>query len=204
MSVVKLAETRHEQHDLTSGPHVEELARSEQQLAATWQHAGIGIAEVDAKGTLLHVNAQLCSMLGYGSGELEGCSIFEGTNPEDVEEDRVQFSRQVTGAIERYSIEKRIRHCDGRYIWTSVTSSSVLDAAGRFFYAVRVQHDVSDRKHAEELLVRRMDEQAALYEFIDRIQHVTSSRNFTTTPSMLSSGRCGANAPAFCCTVKLM
>jgi PAS domain S-box-containing protein len=47
---------------------------------------------------------------------------------------------------------------------------------GRFLYAVRVQHDITDRKIAEQALARRMDEQAALFEFSERLQHVASVR----------------------------
>src|SRR5262249_32886509 len=82
-----------------------------------------------------------------------------------------QFRRQTAGEIDRYTIEKRIRRGDGTYVWVSITSSSVHDAQGQFQYAVRVQHDINDRKRAEESLARRMDEQAALYAFTERLQH---------------------------------
>ena len=50
-----------------------------------------------------------------------------------------------------------------------------MDGAGRFLYAVRVQHDITGRKTAELALARRMDEQAALFEFSERLQYVTSA-----------------------------
>ncbi|WP_323951841.1 PAS domain S-box protein [Bradyrhizobium diazoefficiens] len=75
--------------------------------------------------------------------------MFEETHPEDVSEDRRQFQRQLAGEFERCSIEKRIARKDGGHIWAQVTSSSVRDADGRFLYAVRVQHDITNRKRAE-------------------------------------------------------
>nr|WP_249163554.1 PAS domain S-box protein [Bradyrhizobium diazoefficiens] len=78
-----------------------------------------------------------------------GLTIFEETHPEDVSEDRRQFQRQLAGEFERCSIEKRIARKDGGHIWAQVTSSSVRDADGRFLYAVRVQHDITNRKRAE-------------------------------------------------------
>jgi PAS domain S-box-containing protein len=51
----------------------------------------------------------------------------------------------------------------------------VLDPAGRFLYAVRTQHDISDRKRAEAALAQRMDEQSALFDFTEAIQHARSA-----------------------------
>jgi hypothetical protein len=55
-----------------------------------------------------------------------------------------------------------------------VTSSSVRDSSGNFLYAVRVQHDISARKEAEQALARRSEEQAALFRFSERLQYATS------------------------------
>ncbi|MCW1991950.1 PAS domain S-box-containing protein [Bradyrhizobium japonicum] len=154
---------------------LEQLAPLDARLAATYEHVGAGIVEVDQNGRMLRVNQQLCELTGYSAAQLLGRTIFEETHPEDVSEDRGQFQRQLAGEFERYSIEKRIARKDGGHIWAQVTSSSVHDTDGRFLYAVRVQHDITDRKRAEEALARRMEEQAALFAFSERLQHCTSS-----------------------------
>src|SRR5262249_2347425 len=139
-------------------------------LAATYEHAGIGIAEVDAEGKFLRVNPQLCDLMGYAADELLGRSIFEESLAEDVVADGAQFGRQVAGEIDRYSIEKRLRRKDGAIFWALITSASVRDETGRFLYAVRVQQDITDRKQAQESLARRAEEQATLYGFTERLQ----------------------------------
>ena len=151
------------------------LCIRDERLAATYEHVGAGIVEVDQDGRMLCVNQQLCQMTGYSASELLGRTIFEETLPEDLSEDRNRFIRQLAGEIDCYSIEKRISRKGGGHIWASVTSSSVRDAAGKFLYAVRVQHDVTDRKRAEQALARRMEEQAALFAFSERLQHCTSA-----------------------------
>jgi PAS domain S-box-containing protein len=140
-------------------------------LAEIYEHAGVGIVEIDVDGTLLRVNAELCTLMGCQPEDLLGRSIFDASLSVDVEADRQQFRRQVAGELDRYSIEKRIRRKDGGYFWASITSSSIRDAEGRFLYAVRVQHDITDRKRYEETLARRMEEQSALYEFTERLQN---------------------------------
>jgi PAS domain S-box-containing protein len=146
----------------------------DERLAATYEHVGAGIVEVDRDGRMLRVNRQLCELTGYSANELLGRTIFQETLPEDIDDDMRQFRREVSGEVDRYSIEKRIFRKDGGHFWAAVTSSSVSDAAGKFLYAVRVQHDITDRKLAEQALARRMDEQAALFEFSERLQHVAS------------------------------
>jgi PAS domain S-box-containing protein len=147
----------------------------DERLAATYEHVGAGIVEVDRDGRMLRVNQQLCELTGLSASQLLGRTIFQETLPEDVAADERQFRRQVAGEINRYTIEKRIFRKDRDYLWAAVTSSSISDAAGKFLYAVRVQHDITDRKLAEQVLARRMDEQAALFEFSERLQHVISA-----------------------------
>ncbi|MFS8056688.1 PAS domain S-box protein [Rhizobium sp. BR 317] len=150
------------------------LHEQERRLATTYEHAGSGIAEIDADGRLLRVNLRLCELMDMPADQLVGHSIFDETFSEDVEYDREQFQRQIAGLIDRYSIEKRVSRKDGSFFWTSVTSSSVRDPDGRFLYAVRVQHDITERKQVQEELDARIEEQAALYRLTDRLQHARS------------------------------
>lgn len=161
--------------DVTDRAEAEALLHEqERRLATTYEHAGSGIAEIDAGGRLLRVNLRLCELMDLTADQLIGRSIFDETFSENVEHDREQFQRQVAGIIDRYSVEKRILRKDGSSFWTSVTSSSVRDADGRFLYAVRVQHDITERKQVQEELAARIQEQAALYRLTDRLQHARS------------------------------
>jgi PAS domain S-box-containing protein len=147
---------------------------SHERLAAIYEHAGVGIAEIDAEGNLLRVNPHLCGLMGHPAEELLGTSIFQATHAGDVDRDREQFRRQVAGEIDRYSVEKRLRRKDGGYFWAIVTSSAVRDTAGNFLYAVRVQHDITERKRARKELTRRAEQQSALFNFTERLQHARS------------------------------
>ncbi len=147
------------------------LCEQDERLAATYEHAGIGIAEVDADGKLRRVNGHLSALLGCSPEELLDRSIFDPALAEEIERDQAQFRRQVSGEIDRYTIEKRFRRADGTKLWVSITSSSVHDAGGQFLYAVRVQHNITDQKRAEASLARRAEEQAALFEFTEGLLH---------------------------------
>jgi PAS domain S-box-containing protein len=129
-----------------------ELHDSDQHLAATYEHAAIGISEVDASGRLMRVNETVCRIIGYSAEELLNLTVFDVTHPDDRTNDRDCFERQVAGTDGGYTVEKRLVCKDGRVIWALVTSSSVYDSAGRFLYGIRVLQDITARKHAEEMV----------------------------------------------------
>ncbi|MCC7048316.1 MAG: PAS domain S-box protein [Alphaproteobacteria bacterium] len=141
---------------------------------ASFEHAGVGMAEVDGKGILLRVNAQLCRLMDRTSDELVGRCIFDETWPSEAEADRDRLRLQAAGQIDQYSLEKRIRRREGSFFWASVTSTGIRDPDGRFLYAVRVQHDITQHKLAQAALAARMEEQAALHEFTERQQDAKS------------------------------
>jgi PAS domain S-box-containing protein len=140
---------------------------------ASFEHAGIGLAVVGPDGRVRQVNPHLAELLGYPAAELVGRSIFEPVLADRVEEDQELFRRQARGEIDRYTVEKGFRRSDGTKLWVLVTSSSVRDHAGRFLYAIRVQQDITARRHVDELLARRAEEQAALFAFSEALQRAS-------------------------------
>jgi PAS domain S-box-containing protein len=130
----------------------EALRESQQRLAVTYEKAPIGIAEMDAAGRFVRVNAALSSIIGYAPEELLGRSFVELTHPEDRDDDAEQYARQVRGEIAHYSMQKRFLRRDGGIVFVNVLSSSVLDQQGQFRYGVRVVQDVTEQLQAEERL----------------------------------------------------
>jgi PAS domain S-box-containing protein len=160
--------------DVARAPRDEWLRAHEDSLAVTYEHVGVGIAEIDRAGRMLRVNQKVCELTGREAADLVGRSIFDETSPQDLAQDLAQFRRQIAGELDRYTIEKRLARADGSYFWAEVTSSGVRDASGNFLYAVRVQHDISARKETEQALARRSEEQAALFRFSEGLQYATS------------------------------
>ncbi len=176
--------------DITERLEAEERARrqEEQRLAATYHHAPVGIAEVDADGKILRANAQSCGLLGYSLDEMIGCSVFEVSVDQANDTDREQFRRQVAGEFDRYTCEKRIRRKDGSHVWASITSSSVRDLDGQFLYAIRIQQDITERKRREEereerdererFLMREVNHRAKnMLSVVEAVANQTATRN---------------------------
>ena len=134
------------------------LRQQEQRWNATYEHAAIGITEVDANGRFIRVNEAITAMTGWTREDLMGRTLFQNTHPGDKDSDEAQYLRQMAGEIDFYSVERRFICKDGRTIWCFVRSSTVRDAEGKFLYCVRVVHDITERKEAEERQRRLIDE----------------------------------------------
>jgi PAS domain S-box-containing protein len=151
------------------------LREQDQRLAATYEHADIGIAEADAQGRHLRVNEPLCTITGYSRDEMLTRTFFDNTLPDDIEPDRSLYRRQIAGEFERYTVEKRYVRRNGSVIWVSVKSSLVRDDAGRFLYGVRVIQDITKRKQAEERLRERERQFRELLEALPAAVYTTDA-----------------------------
>lgn len=126
------------------------LRESQQRLAATYENAGIGIAEADADGRLLRLNEAYCAITGYEREELLGRVFHTLTHPEDRAKEQELFARQTEGKLDRYSLEKRYCVKGGNERWVAVSSSAVAAPDGTFLYSVRILRDITARKQAQE------------------------------------------------------
>jgi PAS domain S-box-containing protein len=130
---------------------------SEGRLAATYEAATIGIAEVDEAGLLVRVNDAICKMLGRPREQLLNMRFLDYTHEDDRADDANGYHRQIAGEVGSYSIRKRARKPDGTIVRLDVYSSSVRAHTGEFLYAVRVL-DINERKQAEKRQKSLVDE----------------------------------------------
>lgn len=127
-----------------------EQRESDERLAATYEAAPVGIAEVDEQGRYVRVNDAFCSILGRTRDEALSCGLIEITHPEDRAREAERYESQVRGEIDSYTIEKRALRPDGSIVHLEVSSSSVRDEQKRFRFGVRVMQDVTERKRMQE------------------------------------------------------
>ncbi len=151
------------------------LQEQSQRFATTYEHATVGIAEVDAEGRRIGVNEAACAITRRSRADLIGGNIFNVLHAEDRDDDFDQYQQLVAGEIDRYSIEKRIVRRDGSVIWVSVMCSSVRDAAGKFVYGVRIFEDITERKVAEDELRERERQLRELLEGLPAAVYTTDT-----------------------------
>jgi diguanylate cyclase (GGDEF)-like protein/PAS domain S-box-containing protein len=130
----------------------ETLRENDECVHSTFELAAIGIAHVDGDGRMIHVNRQLCKMLGYSKDELVGRTVKEISHPDDANATDSEACRLHAGEIKSFTAEKRYLHKDGKPIWVRITAAVRRDSDGAPMYDVSVVEDISTRKAAEERL----------------------------------------------------
>jgi PAS domain S-box-containing protein len=177
------------------------LRESEARLAATYNHALVGIAEIDRSGRFLRANGQYSVMTGYSLDELREMTFLDITHPADVEKDRALFERQWSGATKGYTLEKRYVRKDGDIIWVEVAASLVRGDESSEAFGVRILRDITDKKRAEEqqrLLLNELNHRVKnTLTVVQGLAHQTF-KGGAVPPELLRSfeGRLGALAAA--------
>ncbi|HSV34609.1 MAG TPA: PAS domain S-box protein [Ramlibacter sp.] len=152
---------------------------SEQQFAAAFEFAPIGMALLAMDSSSLRVNHAMCQMLGYRQSELLGIGSRGVSHPEDLAEDLLLRREMLAGAFPSYQRDKRYLHKDGHVVWTHISCSMVHDPAGQPAHFLLQVQDITQRKAAEAALkdseerYRATFEQAAL-----GIAHLSPSGRF--------------------------
>ena len=126
------------------------LRDSEERYSSTVELAAIGIGHIDEGGRFIHVNRQLCEMLGYSRDELLALTVRQVSHPDDTSVTDKARSRLRAGEIESFKTEKRYLRKDGTTVWVRITAAVKRDANGAPLYDISIVEDISDRKRAEE------------------------------------------------------
>ncbi|HSL01059.1 MAG TPA: PAS domain S-box protein [Rubrobacteraceae bacterium] len=137
--------------DITERRRAEEaLKESEQRFRGSFENAATGMALVGIDGRFLRVNKSLCEIIGYSQRELLGKTLDDITHPDDLEVDREDLQRLLTGETRTYQVEKRYLHEEGRVVWALLSLSLVYDEEDEPFYFISQIQDLSERKRMEE------------------------------------------------------
>ena len=142
--------------DITERKQANELFRkSESRFRSYFELPLNGIAITSPEKGWIQVNDRVCDILGYPRKELLRKTWAEMTHPEDLGADNKQFKRLLSGAIERYTMEKRFIRKDGTTVWTSLAVGCVRKPEGKVDYVCALIEDIAERKKAEALLKQR-------------------------------------------------
>lgn len=164
------------------------LMESETRFRAIFEQAAVGMAQVAPDGHWMHVNQELCDMIGYTREELLQRTFQDITYPEDLDTD-LEFVRQMlAGEIQTYNLEKRYIRKDGSLVWIDLTVALVRKPAGEPKYFISVVEDISARKQAETALNERDEilrlfvahSPAAIGMFDNEMRYIAVSRRWLT------------------------
>ena len=115
------------------------------------ENAADMIAVVDMQGNRLFNSHSYQKVLGYTAEELNASSAFEQIHPDDREIVR-KAAEEAQRSGNGKTLEYRLRHKDGTWLYLESTSSVILDAEGKPEKLVIVNRNITQRKVAEEAL----------------------------------------------------
>ncbi len=130
------------------------LRQSEEKFRSAFDYAAIGMALVGLDGKWLQVNRSLCEILGYSEEELLQKNIKSITHPDDIDIDLISSNQLLQEEINSYQIEKRYLHKENRIVWILLNSSLIEDETENKIYFIMQIQDISERKIAEESMLK--------------------------------------------------
>ncbi|MDX2212341.1 MAG: PAS domain S-box protein [Oculatellaceae cyanobacterium bins.114] len=154
---------------------LESLRESEERFYGAFEHTAVGMAIMGLDGQWLQVNPALCRIVGYSEAELLTMTSQSITYPDDLESNQYEVQQVLSGKIRFYHLEKRYFHKDGQLVWIALSVSLVRDAQGQPLYFVSLIQDITERKQAEEEILKALAKEKELNElksrFVSMISH---------------------------------
>ena len=132
------------------------LRQSEERYALSAAAANDGLWEWDAATGRVHASARLLDMLGFPAEERDDEPGWwqERLHREDRPALAHAFAEHQRGALDRVSLEVRLRHRDGSWVWVLLRGLAVRDG-DRVVRVAGSVSDITERRQAE-LALRRL------------------------------------------------
>ncbi len=109
-----------------------------------------GVWMIDAEARTTFVNAQMAAMLGYTPEEMLGRHLFDFMDEDARSISTANLDRRAQGVAEQHDF--RLRHRDGRSVWTLMSTNPVQDDTGTYRGALAIVTNIDARKQAEQAL----------------------------------------------------
>ncbi|WP_448212827.1 PAS domain-containing protein [Colwellia sp. MEBiC06753] len=141
------------------------LAESNERLAFVMQSTEVGIWDWEIETGRTVFNERWANIVGYRLSELEPVSIdtwLQLAHPEDLARSEQLLARHWRGETTYYSIETRMKHKAGHWVWVYDNGKVVeWTADGKPKRMIGTHIDISQRK-ATELLIQDQNQRMAL------------------------------------------
>jgi PAS domain S-box-containing protein len=132
----------------------EAVLRAQEQFRLAFQHAPVGICQLDLDGRILEANPSFCTIIGCDREEVVGRAFSEVICLSEPEDSLQQYQNFLRGDVTHFNQEKLCSRRDGTRIWIALAMSAVHGVGGRRESVIAVLEDITARKRAEEQLLR--------------------------------------------------
>jgi two-component system, sensor histidine kinase and response regulator len=147
--------TKELQKEVRDRTRAEDALRvSEERFRLAIEESPIGIALVDQEFRFIKANRALSRMLGYGEEELTALTFLRVTHPDEVQTILEHAGLHFRGSAPSDRLEARFIAKNGEILWIDLSVSPVRDSDGRLLYGLAIMENITERRQAQEALVK--------------------------------------------------
>lgn len=156
----------------------EKLKENETRLKLALESARIGTYELNIQDNLLIVDSMTAEILGFTQGEINPLdlnSALKYSHPDDITLIKGLIKKCITGELNFYQYEHRLKHKNGYWIWVNTRGAVIeRDNHDNPIKILGTHIDITQRKKSEEielLLKEKEKEEVIKNEFFANISH---------------------------------
>jgi PAS domain S-box-containing protein len=140
----------------------------------------VAIYACDAAGRILWFNNRAAQLWGRTPLIAEDAELFCGSyrrffDGREISKEETPMAVVLGTGIAIQGVEGQVERPDGSRSWAMVHIEPVTDENGRLIGAINCFHETTASHVDAEATARRAEEQGALFEFTDRLQHAGSA-----------------------------
>lgn len=147
----------------------EQLRASEERLTLALSAVGDGVWDWQVSSGEMAVSDGYAKLLGLAQGEMTGqvSTFMAHIHPEDKQQLVQKLQDCITGKIDRYQNEQRMKTSDGRWKWVLSRGAAVLHSPdGQVLRVIGTLVDITQKKEAEASLIALAQYQQAVFDAI--------------------------------------
>jgi PAS domain S-box-containing protein len=102
--------------------------------------------------TVIQVNSVLEQIVGRTEEEIASLGCENLTHPEDREREKKYFEKLYSGAIKKFTMEKRMIKPDGSVVWVDMIAAALNVSGNKKYNHICLVQDITERKNMEKAL----------------------------------------------------